>query len=612
MSFSLGSSGSSMGPRGAIELFGEGGEDGTPHPRVLLRLLRYLQPHWRRMVLAFCLMLVASGLALTAPYLVKVAIDQPIAQGDTAGLARLALLMALTFAGLYLASAGQQYLLSWVGQRVLATLRSDLFAHLQRLSLGYHDTHIVGVTISRLINDVAVINELLSEGLVTLVGDALMLSGIVVVMLTMSPRLALLTFAVLPLMALATWLFARRAQVAFRQTRARIAAVVGDLAENLSGMRVIQAFAQEDASQERFDEVNRANRDAYIEAMSLSFVFLPTVDVLSMLATAIVLFFGGLAVARGDLTLGVVVAFLAYVNRFFQPIQELSQLYTTLQAALAGGERVLELLDTAPEVLDRPGAVDMPPIDGHVALQDVSFSYRGDVRVLHDVDLEVEPGQTVALVGPTGAGKTSIANLVARLYDVTDGAVLIDGIDVRDVTQRSLRRQMGLVPQDPFLFEGTIADNIRFGQPQTSDNAAAQAAAEDAARLANAHEFITALPDGYQTRIMEGGVNLSVGQRQLICIARAALADPRLLILDEATASVDTVTEMLIQDALQRLLHGRTAIVIAHRLSTIVHADRICVVDAGRIVERGTHQELLACGGLYRQLYERQFLDVES
>jgi len=612
VSFSLGSSGSSMGPRGAIELFGEGVEEGRYHPRVLLRLLRYLRPHWRRMSLAFFLMLVASGLSLAAPYLVKVAIDRPIAQGDAAGLALLALLMALTFIGLYLASAGQQYILSWVGQRVLATLRSDLFAHLQRLSLGYHDTHIVGVTISRLINDVAVINELLSEGLITLVGDALMLGGIVIVMLTMSPRLALLTFAVLPLMVLATWIFARKAQVAFRQTRSRIAAVVGDLAENLSSMRVIQAFAQEDASQERFDEVNRANRDAYVAAMSLSFVFLPTVDFLGMLATAIVLWFGGMAVARGELTLGVVVAFLAYVNRFFQPIQELSQLYTTLQAALAGGERVLELLDTRPEVEDRPGAMDMPPIAGHVALRRVSFSYRGDIRVLHDVDLAVEAGQTVALVGPTGAGKTSIANLVARLYDVTDGAVLIDGIDVRDVTQRSLRRQMGLVPQDPFLFEGTIADNIRFGQPQPLDAAAAQAAVEGAARLANAHDFICDLPDGYEMRILEGGVNLSVGQRQLICIARAALADPRLLILDEATASVDTVTEMLIQDALQRLLRGRTAIVIAHRLSTVVHADRICVVEAGRIVEQGTHRELLARGGLYRQLYERQFLDVEA
>jgi ABC-type multidrug transport system fused ATPase/permease subunit len=370
-------------------------------------------------------------------------------------------------------------------------------------------------------------------------------------------------------------------------------------------MRVIQAFAQEDTSRERFDEVNRANRDANIAAMSLSFVFLPSVEFLGMLATGIVLWFGGRAVAADELTLGVVVAFLAYVSRFFEPIQELSRLYTTMQAAMAGGERVLALLDTEPEVSDAPNAAAMPPIAGTVELRDVSFSYRGDTRVLHHVDLHVPSGQTIALVGPTGAGKTSIANLIARFYDVTEGAVEIDGIDVRDVTQRSLRAQMGLVPQDPFLFSGTIADNICFGRP-----VAGEAEIEQAARLANAHEFILALPDGYDTEILEGGVNLSVGQRQLICIARAVLADPRILILDEATASVDTITEMLIQDALERLLAGRTAIVIAHRLSTIQHADLICVVEAGRIVERGRHDELLARDGLYRELYDRQFVDL--
>ncbi len=605
MSFNIGTTGTSLGPRGVIDLYGEKAEGRAFDPRTVVRLLAYLRPHRRRMVTAFFLMLVASALSLVGPYLIKVAIDQPIAQGDLAGLTRIALLTATAFGGVYLASSGQQYLLSWVGQRVLATLRDDLFRCLQALPLGYHDSHIVGVTISRVVNDVAVINELLSEGLITLIGDILMLAGIIVVMLSLSPRLALLTFSVLPLMLLITALFARRAKVAFRTTRSRIAAVVGDLAEDLSGIRVIQAFAQEGASQERFDEVNRANRDAYVAAMSLSFVFLPAVEFLSMLATGIVLWFGGIAVARAELTLGVVVAFLAYVSRFFQPIQELSQLYTTMQAAMAGGERVLELLDTEPEIQDRPDAVEMPLIAGRIELRNVSFAYRGDARVLHEVDLTIEPGQAVALVGPTGAGKTSIANLVARLYDVSDGAVLIDGLDVRDVTQRSLRRQMGLVPQDPFLFSGTIAGNIRFARLDAD-----VMEIEAAARLANAHEFITSLPDGYGTQILEGGVNLSVGERQLICIARALLADPRILILDEATASVDTVTEGLIQEALQRLLSGRTAIIIAHRLSTIQHADLICVVQAGRIVQRGRHPELLAQGGLYRELYDRQFVDL--
>ena len=337
MGFSIGASSSSMGPRGALDQFGDQVEGSAFNPRVVVRLLRYVMPYWRQMTVAFVLMLVSSALTLVVPYLVKIAIDQPIAQGDLPGLQGVAAVMLAAFVCLYAASSGQTYLLSWVGQRVLANLRAELFRHLQTLSLGYHDQHIVGVTISRVINDVAVINELLSQGLVTLVGDTLLLVGIVAAMLSMSAQLALVTFSVLPLMVLATLLFARRAKVAFRQTRSKVAAVVGDLAENLSGMRVIQAFAQEDATRERFDEFNRANRDAYISAMSLSFVFLPTVEFLGMLATCVVLWFGGRSVSQGELTLGVVVAFLAYVTRFFQPIQELSQLYTTMQAAMAGG-----------------------------------------------------------------------------------------------------------------------------------------------------------------------------------------------------------------------------------------------------------------------------------
>jgi ABC-type multidrug transport system fused ATPase/permease subunit len=608
MSFSIGTSSTGMGPGQMLRSMGQEAEESPVNRRVLARLLQFLRPYWRRMSVAFVLMLIASALSLAAPYLTKLAIDQNIAQGDTAGLARTALWIGAAFLGLYLATAGQDYLLSWVGQRVLFSLRSQLFRHLQTLPLGYHDTHLVGVTMSRVINDVAVINDLLSQGLVTLVGDVFVLVGIVGFMLSMSPRLALLTFAVLPLMAAATIVFTRRAQVAYRQTRIRVAAVVGDLAEDIAGMRVIQAFSREEISHDRFDEVNRANREAHIAAMSLSFAFLPAVEFLGMLATGIVLWFGGRAVAQDELTLGVVVAFLAYVNRFFQPIRELSQLYTTLQAATAGGEQVLALLDTEPEVADRPDATEMPPIQGRVELRRVSFAYRDlSAPVLHEVDLVIEPGQTVALVGPTGAGKTSIANLIGRFYDVSEGAVLIDGVDVREVTQRSLRSQMGLVPQDPFLFSGTIGDNIRFGRPD-----APAGEVERAARLANAHDFIAALPEGYDTAILEGGVNLSIGQRQLVCIARAILADPRLLILDEATSSVDTVTEALIQDALQGLLADRTAIVIAHRLSTVRHADLICVVQDGRIVERGTHEGLLARGGVYRELYEGQFVGKEA
>jgi ABC-type multidrug transport system fused ATPase/permease subunit len=607
MSFSIGHTSAGMGPRDALDSFGGANnpDAGRFNPKVVRRLLAYLKPHQTRMTLALILTLAESGLTLLSPYLISIAIDRYITPGDTPGLWKIAGLIALSFVMTFFVSSGQRYLLSWVGQKVLTKIRSELFRHLQRLHLGYHDNHITGVTVSRVINDVAEINELLSQGVITLIGDMVVLIGIIVVMLSMSPKLALLTFTVLPLIFLATWLFSRQARIAFRETRSKIAAVVGDLAEDISGMRAIQAFTQEKASQERFQAVNEENRSAYINAMSLSFIFLPAVEFLGMLATAIVLWFGGRFVIQQQVTLGVLVAFLSYVTRFFSPILELSRLYTTFQSAMAGGEEVIKLLDFPLDIQDAEDAADLAPIQGKVELRDVTFRYRQDAPIVLDhLNMTIQPGETVAIVGPTGAGKTSIANLIARFYEITSGALLIDGTDVRTVTQASLHRQICVVSQVPFLFSRSIAENISYGLPTAS-----QQQIEEAARQANAHDFITALPEGYQTRIQEGGVNLSLGQRQLISIARAMLSAPAILILDEATANIDTVTEVQIQQALERLFQGRTAIVIAHRLSTVRRANRIYVLDQGQIVEQGSHSQLLGENGLYARLYNRQFSD---
>lgn len=607
MSFSIGSSTFGMGPRSTLEDFGSTGQQGGEvyNRKVISRMLSYLRPHQWKMLAALLLTLAESGLTLLTPYLVKVAIDQYITPGFSDGLLTIALQIAAAYIVLFIVSSGQRYILSWVGQKVLSTLRGDLFRHLQRLQPGYHDRHIVGVTVSRVINDVAEINELLSQGVITLLGDLVVLAGIIIIMLTMNAKLALLTFLVLPLMFLATWLFSRQARIAFRETRSRVAAVVGDLAEDINGMRAIQAFTQEEASQTRFEQVNRENRNAYISAMNLSFVFLPAVEFLGMLATVIVLWFGGHFVLQETVTLGVLVAFLNYVTRFFQPIQELSRMYTTFQSAMAGGEQVFKLLDTPLEITDASDAGELLDIQGMITFDHVTFQYRPDTPVvLNDINLVIEPGKTAAVVGPTGAGKTTIANLITRFYEVSSGKILIDNRDIRSVTMQSLRKQVRIISQDPFLFSRSIRENICYGMPDATDEAI-----EEAARKANAHEFITHLPDRYNTRILEGGVNLSQGQRQLISIARALLTDPRVLILDEATANIDTITEILIQEALARLLKDRTAVVIAHRLSTVRSADWVYVIDKGHIAEQGTHTDLIDKNGLYAHLYERQFMD---
>ena len=599
----MGSGGVGMGPRGLLNSYG-GEEESTVKGRVLLRLFRFVRPFRNRIVAAILFMIVATGAGLAIPIITRYLIDVHIAGRNLAGLLRGSVWLSAAMVFGFLGQAAQTYILSRTGQDVLFSLRNSLFEHLQKLSVAYNDSHITGVTVSRLINDVGVINSLLSEGLVALIGDTLLIVGTVVAMLLMEPKLALITFTILPFMIFATWLFSRKARVAFRDTREKIAVLVGNLAENIGGMRVIQAFAQEDESQRRFETNNRKNRNAHIQAMSLSFIFLPAIDILGIAAMCIVLLVGGLMARDGTVTIGIIVAFMTYVNRFFLPIRELSQLFTTLQSATAGGERVLDILDSRPVVADSADAVDIENLRGRIDFDRVSFSYDAGTEVLDRVSLHVDPGQTVAIVGPTGAGKSTIINLVCRFYEADSGQVSIDSKSVTDITLSSLHGRMGYVSQDPILFAGTIAENICFGVDEVDHERMIEAAIH-----AEANEFISALPGAYETTVQEGGVNLSTGQRQLLSIARAVLVDPTILIMDEATSSVDTVTEGLIQKALDYLLANRTAIVVAHRLTTVRRADIIYVLDRGRIVEEGNHDTLIKTGGIYANLYAKQFID---
>ncbi len=574
------------------------------NPHIARRALAYVRPYRGSVAFALLMTLAQAGLMTIGPVWTKVAIDNYVSVGEIGGMSVFLGLTVLAYFGGFLTNWAQFQVMTNVGQRLLQSMRGDMVRHIQRLPLQYFDRTPAGVVVSRVINDVQTVNELLSNGIIQALSDVLTLGFTVAVMVALAPKLALVTFAVLPLMIIAVWIFTEKAKVAYRRSRFTIATLTGEFAESFEGVRVTQAFAREASSQEHFDQVNEDNRVANIKANTLSSMLLPVVELCNAAATVAVIAYGGWLMVSGEVTLGVVVAFLAYITRFFQPIRTLTQFYNQLQAANAAAEKVFELLDEPVTIFEAPDPVVLPHVQGDVEFRDVSFSY-GREPVLQDVSFHADPGEMIALVGHTGAGKTTIASLLSRFYDPVEGSILLDGYDLRDLSFKTLRESIGLVLQDNFLFSGTIADNIRYGRPSATDEEVIAAA-----KVANAHEFIMRMGKGYDTPVLERAANLSLGQRQLIAIARAVLANPRVLILDEATSNIDSQTELLVQQALSKLLAGRTSLVIAHRLSTIRAADEVLVLDGGRVIERGRHSELLKRRGHYYSLYQQQFAEM--
>ncbi len=588
------------GPRGGP--MGGHVEKAKKPSATLLRLAKYLMPYKYSLSLIGALVVTSSILSLLGPYLLGVAIDSYILKGDVAGLTFIALIMLGVYAANWVAQALQGIIMTAISQKALRALRSDLFNHLQTLSLSFFDKRSAGELMSRLTNDMDAISMALTQNVTQLAAALLSLVGILVAMFTLNLWLALGSLLVLPPMVLITMFIGRKALMGFRGLQAQLGRLNSGIEEAIGGERVIQAFSHQGQVLDQFDKVNNAVRDAAIKAMSYGFVMPPLVNVMSSLGIALVVGLGGWMALTGMITVGVIAAFIGYARNFVQPLRQLSDLYNSVQTALAGAERVFEVIDEKPEITDKPGAIPLDEVKGEVVFDHVDFSYVPGVPVLKDVSLRAEPGETVAFVGPTGAGKTTMINVLGRFYEIQGGSIRVDGYDIRDVEKDSLRSQLGTVLQDNFLFADTVMENIRYGNLKATDEECVEAA-----KLANADQFITRLPQGYQTRLTERGSNLSQGQRQLLAIARAVIANPRILVLDEATSNVDTRTEIRIQEALLRLMEGRTSFVIAHRLSTIRKADKVLVIRNGEVIERGTHESLLAQKGFYHSLYMSQF-----
>jgi ATP-binding cassette subfamily B protein/subfamily B ATP-binding cassette protein MsbA len=578
------------------------GERAANSPEVARRLIGLLVAHRTATVIVLILGVVIAVASALPPLLIGRSVDRFIIHDDLAGLVRPIALLVLVYTVALIARFLQSYIGGIVGQRILANLRHDLFASLQRQSMSFFDRQQSGDLQSRLVNDVDVVSNVLSSGMMQSLANIVSAIGMLVGMLILDWRLAIVTCLIVPAVPSITQRFLGRARQQNRMTRQTIADVSANLQEGIAGVRVSQAYNRTQINRARFAERNRANRDANIQARAVTLAFSPTMDLLSAVAIAAVVGFGGYLGLHREISVGVIVGFLGYAAQFFAPIQQLAAMFPQMQSGLAAVERIFDLMDAPPDIKDAANPVRLDRVAGRIAFENVVFGYDPNHPVLRDVSFEVEPGQMVAIVGPTGAGKTTIVSLLARMYEVTSGRITVDGIDVRDIALSDLRRQIGVVPQNGFVFNATIRENIRYGRIEATD-----AEVEAAARLSRAHQFIHRLAHGYETTVGERGGQLSQGQRQLVSIARVLLANPRILILDEATSSVDTRTELLIQDALGELLSHRTSLVIAHRLSTIRSADVVLVIDDGQIVERGTHAELLARGGLYADLYRRQF-----